>query len=113
MEVLLIVINKEELFEKVISILVEAGVEGATILESQGLGQFLAHEVPIFAGLRQLLGEKKVLNKTVLAVLDDPQTFPRFRKLLRQEDIDFTKPEVGLVVTVPVNEFIKSKEHFD
>lgn len=110
MELLIIILNKEEYFEKLMSLLVEAGISGATISDSEGIGHYLAYEVPIFAGLRQLVGEGKTINKTILAVLDDKKVFSKFKELLAEENIDFTRPGVGVIVTVPVNEVIKSKE---
>ena len=77
MELLIVILNKEEYLEKVLSILVEIGIPGATILESEGLGHFLAYEVPIFAGLRQLIGEKKTANKTILALIDEKNFFSK------------------------------------
>ena len=109
MELLIIVLNKEEYFEQILSILVEAGVSGATIFDSEGIGHFLAYEVPIFAGLRQLVGEKKSINRTILAVLEDKIIFNKFKDLLADEEIDFTQQGVGVVITLPVNEVIKPK----
>jgi len=113
MELLIIILNKEEYLEKITSLLVEAGISGATISDSEGIGHYLAYEVPIFAGLRQLAGEGKTLNKTILAVLEDEDTFSRFKELLVEEEIDFTKPGVGVIVTLPINKIIKSTEEFE
>ena len=111
MELLIIVLNKEEYFEKLVSILVEAGISGATISESEGIGHYLAYEVPIFAGLRQFVGgQSRSVNKTIMAVLEKKEAFDNLKELLVEEDMDFTKPGVGVIVTVPVNEVIKSKE---
>ncbi len=106
MELLIIVLNREEYFEKVVSILVESGASGATLYESEGLGRFLAYEVPIFAGLRKFIGEGKSRNRTIMAVLDNKEIFQKFRKLLAEENIDFTVPGTGIIVTVPVNRVI-------
>lgn len=109
MQLLIIVLNKEEHLEKLMSLLIEAGISGATISDSQGIGHYLAYEVPIFAGLRQMMGEGKTVNKTILALLNDGKAFDEFKELLLEEEIDFTKPGVGILVTVPVNEVIKSE----
>lgn len=109
MELILIVLNKEEYLEKILSILVELEVHGATILESEGLGHFLAYEVPIFAGLRRLVGEKKKANKTIFALVEDEEFFSRFKELLAEEKIDFTEPGMGLIASLPVNEAVRSK----
>lgn len=109
MELLIIVLNKEEYFEKILSILVELGISGATILDSEGLGHFLAYEVPIFAGLRQLVGEKKTASRTILALIEDKDFLSRFKEILAAEKIDFTQRGTGIIITLPVNEVIKSK----
>jgi len=109
MQLLIIVLNKEEYLEKLMSLLVESGINGATISDSQGIGHYLAYEVPIFAGLRQMMGEGTTVNKTILAVLDNEEAFSELKELLIEEDIDFTKPGVGIVITVPINEVIKSE----
>lgn len=110
MELLMIVLNKEEYFEQILSMLVELEVSGATILDSEGLGHFLAYEVPIFAGLRQLVGEKKTASKTILALIEEKKFLSKFKKMLAAEKIDFTSPGTGIIVTLPINEAIKSKE---
>lgn len=110
MELLLVVLNKDELFETVVNILVEAGVSSATFLESEGMGQYLAFEVPIFAGIRQFVGESKKSNRTILAVLEKKEIFEEIKDLLKKEKIDFTQPGIGLLLRMPVSECIKSDE---
>ncbi|MGA1870779.1 MAG: P-II family nitrogen regulator [bacterium] len=108
MELLMIIINKEEYFEKILSILVGLGVPGATILDSQGMGQFLAYEVPLFAGLRQVIGERRSLNKTIMTLIEDKEFFIKLKQTLEEEYIDFTQPGMGIIFTLPVHNVIKS-----
>ncbi len=110
MELLAIILNRDEHLETVVSMLVELGVSGATILDSQGLGQFLAFEVPIFAGLKQLLGERKGPNKTILALIEDSTFVDELQKMLLEESIDFAQPGTGILFTLPVSRVIRSKE---
>ena len=70
MELLVIVLNKTEFLNDLLSLMVEAGITHSTILDSEGMGHHLAYEIPIFAGLRQLIGETKAHNKTILALVD-------------------------------------------
>ena len=109
MKLLFIVLNKEKHLEDVLSILAELGASGATIIDSMGLGQFLAYEVPIFAGLRQLMGEEKTPSKTIFALIEGDK-FLELKKILKEEGIDFTEPGTGIMFTVPVNEIVKSEE---
>ena len=41
MKLLVFVLNREELLEQVLEAYVEAGISGATILDSEGMGRFL------------------------------------------------------------------------
>jgi len=106
MELLVIILNKEEYLEKILSILVELEVPGATILDSQGLGHFLAYEIPIFAGLRKLVGEEKSANRTILAAVKDNNFLSKFKKILAEEEIDFSKENTGVIMTLPVNDCV-------
>jgi nitrogen regulatory protein P-II 1 len=110
MELLMIILNREEHLETILSILVELEVSGATILNSEGLGHFLAYEVPIFAGLRHLVGERKTENKMILALVENKEFFAEFKKMLAAEKIDFTEPGTGVILTIPVNQAVKSED---
>ncbi len=101
-------LHQEEHLENILSILVELGVSGATLLDSEGLGHFLAFEVPIFAGLRQMMGEKKTANKTILALINEDNFLAKFNKFLAEENIDFTSSGTGIMMTVPVNSAVTS-----
>lgn len=107
MELLMIILNREDYLEKILTLLVDSGVSGATVVDSEGLGHFLAYEVPIFAGLREFMGERKSVSRTILAVLEDKDIFSQIEKLFKEEGIDFKESGVGIVATLPVNRLIK------
>jgi nitrogen regulatory protein PII len=111
MELLVIILNKPELLNELLSVLVEAGISKATILDSEGLGQHLAYEVPIFAGLRKFVGEGRTFNKTILALMDDSGRMQELQKLLKGLGIDFEKDGMGVLFTLPVNNVVGSKEN--
>ena len=106
MELLVIILNQEQYLEDILSILTELGVEGATVIESEGMTHLLARHVPIFAGLSDLLGEAKAQNWIIFALIFFPDSFMRLEKLLLEEQIDFSKPGTGIMFTVPVTNFI-------
>ncbi len=105
MKLLVLVINKEEYLEPVLELFVEMGIRGATILDSVGMGRVLAHDIPIFAGLRDLIPESRPFNKTILTVIEDELVEPLVRAI---EDVvgDLNKPGTGVAFTVPVD-FVK------
>jgi nitrogen regulatory protein P-II 1 len=97
------VLNKEELLERVLEAYVEAGVDGATILDSEGMGRFLTYEVPLFADFKQFMKGNKPYNKTILSVVDDPAAVPRLYAILDEVTGGLATPGTGIFFTVPVD----------
>jgi len=110
MELLVIVLNKVDLLNDLLSVLVEAGITRATVLDSEGMGHHLAYEVPIFAGLRKMLGETGAHNKTILALIKDKKSVAELERLLKEVKIDFTQSGTGIMFTVPVGNVIKPED---
>ena len=71
MHLLLLVLNKEEHLEEVLEVFLELDIHGATIIDSIGMGRILAHDIPIFAGFRNLMQESRPGNKTIFTVVDE------------------------------------------
>ena len=55
MRLLILVARTEDTFEAVMTALLDAGITGATIVDSKGLGAVIRSELPIFSGLTALL----------------------------------------------------------
>ena len=106
MELLVIILNKVESLKDLLSAMLESGITEATILDSEGMGQILAYEVPIFAGLRQLLGDTRTHNKTIFALIQKKDSLKDFKKLLEEVKIDFSEKGTGIIFTIPVNEVV-------
>jgi len=99
-KLLIIILNAEEHFETILSILTELDAPNATIIESEKLEQFLANKVPIFAGLREIMGETRSVCKTILTFIDEKEFLPKFKKLLAEEKIDFNSSDTGIMLTI-------------
>ncbi len=110
MKLIVIILNKTEFLNELLSIFVEVGISRATILDSEGLGQHLAHDIPIFAGLKSLVGNSKTYNKTILALIDDDSVLKDLKKLLKETEIDFSKDGMGVLFTLSVDNIINLKE---
>jgi hypothetical protein len=50
MQVLIAVVNDPEKVDEILSGYLELGITGATIINSEGMGRVLSHDIPIFAG---------------------------------------------------------------
>jgi len=100
MNLLVLVLNKEEHLDEILEVFVEVGITGATILDSVGMGHKLAYDIPIFAGLRKSI-KTSDYNKTIFSVVQDDETLEEAIKLIG-EIIDFEEPGTCLLFVVPL-----------
>jgi len=103
MKLLVFVLNNEEYLEKVLEVYVEAGVAGATILDSEGMGRFLAYEVPLFAGFKEFMKGNRPYNKTIISVIRDESVIENLKKNIDKLTGGLNKPGTGIMFTVPVD----------
>ena len=105
MKLLVFVLNDDQYLEGVLEAYVEAGVAGATILDSEGMGRFLAYEVPLFADFKDFMKGNKPKNKTILSVIHDDSVLARLKPLIDDVVGSLSKPGAGIMFTVPVDWF--------
>ena len=76
---LILIARTEESFDPLVTALLDANIQGATVLESRGLGTIIRSEMPIFAGLAALLpqstGNRVVLSIATRTQIDDLMRF--------------------------------------
>lgn len=103
MKLLVFVLNNEEHLEEVMEAYVEAGVAGATILDSEGMGRFLTYEVPLFAGFKEFMKGNKPYNKTILSLIKDEKIIQKLMPLVDGIVGGLDNPGTGIMFTVPVD----------
>jgi len=103
MKLAVFVLNKEELLDDVLAAYVEAGIPGATVLDSEGMGRYLTYEVPLFADFKEFMKGNKPYNKTIISVVTDEETVPVLMKLLDKITGGLEQPGTGIFFTVPVD----------
>jgi nitrogen regulatory protein PII len=103
MHLLVVVLNREEFLEDILTAFVEAEVSGATIIDSVGMGRVLAYDVPIFAGLRKTLeGHRSApYNKTIFTVIPDEAKLQKTIDLI-DKILELDVPGTGLLFVVPL-----------
>ena len=72
MELLIVVINDVDRMDEVLAGFLEIGITGATVIDSEGMGRVLSHDIPIFAGLQTLISRSRPQNQTLFSVIDEP-----------------------------------------
>lgn len=103
MKIVVFVLNKEHLMEKVLQAYMEAGVNGATVLDSEGMGHFLSYAVPLFADFKAFMKGNKPYNKTIFSVIEDESVIPELEKLLDEVCGGLDEPGTGIFFTMPVD----------
>ncbi len=103
MKLLVFVLNREELLDDVLAAYVEAGISGATVLDSEGMGRYLTYEVPLFADFKEFMKGNKPYNKTILSVVQDETVIPELKKLLDEITGGLENPGTGILFTLPVD----------
>ena len=69
MVLLIAVVNDPGTVDEILSGYLEIGITGATIINSEGMGRVLSHDIPIFAGLQTLISRSRPQNRTIFSVL--------------------------------------------
>ena len=100
---LIIVLNRVELLDKLLSALNKNGIKGATILNSMGM----AHELGIMqedsyyiGSLRALFGGSHKENRTIFMVIDNDRITDATQVV--DEVIDLRQPDTGILFAIPV-----------
>lgn len=105
MELLLAVINDPEKLDDVLSGFVELGITGATIVDTEGMGRLLSHDIPIFAGLQTLISRSRPQNRTIFSVIED-EKIDSALALLQDVCGDLNRPATGIAFTIPLNRVV-------
>jgi nitrogen regulatory protein P-II 1 len=103
MRLLVFILNNEEFLEEVLEAYVEAGISGATLLDSEGMGRFLTYEVPLFADFKEFMKGNKPYNKTILSVVKDMKTVKRLIPLVEASVGSLDEGGTGIMFTIPVD----------
>jgi nitrogen regulatory protein PII len=99
---LVAVINDPEKIEEIMSGFLELGITGATILNSEGMGNVLSYDIPIFAGLQTLISGSRPQNRMIFSVVREALVSPAIA-LLREIAGDLDQPATGIVFTLPID----------
>ncbi len=112
MYLLLVILNKEEYLEDILSVFLELGIEDAVTIDAESMKRSLAAQVPIFAGLRLDLG-RRPFSKIILASSDEKDTAHNVVKLLKEVDIDLEVPGVSRIYTIKLESVYGSPEEIE
>ncbi len=102
---LVAVINDPEKLDEILSGFLELGVTGATIINSEGMGRLLSHDIPIFAGLQTLISGSRPQNRTIFSVVPEDLVDASL-DLLQEVCGNLASPATGIVFVLPVERVV-------
>jgi hypothetical protein len=104
MKLLVIVLNKVEVFDKLMEEFGENKISGATIIDSMGMMHIFSdnENLDFFGSLRKVLNPAHKENKTIFMVVDEKQ-IPVISKILNKVTGGLDKPDTGIMFAVPVD----------
>lgn len=105
MKLIIFVLNQEERLQEILEAFLELGINGATILDSVGMGRILAHDIPIFAGFQNLLHDTRPGNKTIISVVPGKKV-ERIIQAIEQIIGSLDEAGNGVFISLPVD-FVK------
>jgi len=106
MELLVLVIDRGDKLDSILSGFIELGVTGATIIESQGMVRELMKEsasTPVFAGLQDLIANSRPQSSTVFSVIETREKLDAAIQMIKEKCGDMTNPGTGILFTIPIN----------
>jgi hypothetical protein len=104
MQLLILILKKVELMDKLIKSLAESGVKGGTILQGSGMAESLMNmeDLPMFGMLRRILSdEEKESCKVMMFVLHDEQVMIT-RGTIKKVIGDLSIPNTGIMFSIPI-----------
>lgn len=101
---LIMVINDRERLDEVLMGLLELGVTGATIVDSEGMGRILSDDIPVFGGLKAAVVDRP-RNVTIMSVVDEGRVDPVVAHVQGVLG-DLSAPSTGIIFVLPVERVV-------
>lgn len=106
MYVMIIILKDETLVKKVFSLLLEFELFQSTVLDGESIENIATRKIPLFSDFNTLFGRESVYNRTIISYVPDGSTVEEFIKVCQKEDIDFSKQDIGCLMTFPCHLFL-------
>lgn len=105
MKLMIFVLSNSDLLNFLLEDLSNAGIRGATIIDSTGMAMTLSKLENSFIGgsLKALFDPGRDENKTILCVLKNNQ-IETAKQVIKDVVGDLSKPNTGIFLTVPIDD---------
>jgi hypothetical protein len=109
MKLILFVLHDAEKLRELLDAWKQAGVSGATVLFSTGLGRInqstaLRDDLPLMPSLEDFLPQPERLSRTIFTMIDDESIVEKVVAATQQVVGDLCEPDRGLLMILPVSQ---------
>lgn len=111
-KLILLVLDNPDQTLAVLEIWARAGISGATILESSGLGRQLVgrDDLPLFPSLRAVLRSQERMHRTLFSVVPDAFDVAGLVRATEEVSGPIADPHTGIFIVLPVLEVFGLRE---
>ncbi len=110
-KLLICIIEKDEKLDEVLEAFIEEGLTGATIVDVRGMFEYLADEIPLFAGFKSLIEDANPSNKMIMSIRKDEDELQRAMDVIEEVCGDFSKPNTGIMFSLDISSVRGLKLH--
>ena len=106
MKLAIIVLNRIELLEDLLSAFLEIDIPDANVIDSVGMKHIISHDIPIFAGLMDSFTGSSPKSKTIFVTIEDGMA-EKLIEVVKDICRDPDEPDTGNILFLPVENSIK------
>ena len=101
------VLHDPDLLEELLDEWNKAGVRGATVLFSSGMGrmrqkQLIRDDIPLIPSLDDFYEAPQTLNRTIFTVANDDAMIDKILDVTQKLVGDLSKPDTGVMIVTPI-----------
>lgn len=112
LKLFIIVLNRTEYLDDILTLFLELGVSGATIIDSVGMGRIVSKDIPIFASFSDLLSSSRPSNKTIMSIVRE-ELVAEIVEGIEKSIGDFTETGMGIYFTLSLDQVWGLREELD
>ena len=102
MQLLVMVVDKEEDLDEIFEAFIKIGIKGVTVIDSMGSGHLFTENLSIFCKLSKLAEGRKKYNKTIFSIVEDPSMLEQAMEVVENIVGDINKPHTAVMFTIPL-----------
>lgn len=103
MELIVIVLNKTDLLNELLTEFMENNLSGATVVDSSGMGHLISNQFPMFSMFAELEEERDANSKTIFKVVNTEEERERTIEIVENICGDLTDPDTAIIFGLPVS----------